>query len=234
MLHVFLGFDKRQPVAYHVARASIERHASVPVAITPLRIEVMPCKRTGLTEFTWSRFCVPHLMGFQGRALFLDSDFLFLGDVAEVFAAATGDKAVWVSKNEKRFEWASLIVFDCAHPANAVLTPEYIETARALHGMQWLADDLVGELPGRMNHLCGYDKPITDAVAAHYTQGLPIYEETKGSPYAAEWQAEHKRMNYSVSWMDLMGRSVHAAPHKDGTRLVARLHPDAQQVDSRP
>ncbi len=32
-----------------------------------------------------------------------------------------------VSKNVKKFEWASMIMFNCGHPANRILAPEYVE-----------------------------------------------------------------------------------------------------------
>lgn len=225
MARVFIGFDERQAVAYNVCRFSIERRASVPVAVTPLKLDALPIKREGLTRFTFSRFLVPWLCDYQGMALFLDSDFLVLGDVAELFDR-TEDKAVWLSKNPLRYEWASLMLFDCAHPRNRALTPEFVETASDLHGIAWLPGDLIGDLPREWNHLVGYDPPRPDAKGLHFTQGLPIFPETEGSPYRDEWFAEHRAMNASAPWLDVMGRSVHVARTADGG-LVAKLHPDA-------
>ena len=74
MLNVFIGYDPRQPVAYNVLQHSIVRHASEPVAITPLILKQLPIERRGLTEFTFSRFLVPYLCGFKGMAVFLDAD----------------------------------------------------------------------------------------------------------------------------------------------------------------
>lgn len=228
MIKIFIGFDSRQAITYNVARFSIERRSSVPVSITPLIIDQLPLKRTGLTDFTFSRFLVPYLCDYQGSALFLDADMLCLGDIATIAGRADyyGDKAVFVSKNEKRFEWASVMLFNCAHPANAILTPDYIETAQGLHGLSWLPEDLVGDLPPEWNHLCGYDPHNPNAKMVHFTQGLPIFPETEGSPFKTEWMAEAKAMNTVSPWLEIMGRSVHAAPTKDG-RLVAKLHKEA-------
>ena len=68
MLNVFIGYDQRQPVAFQVAAHSIWKHASYPVAITRLQLNQLPIKKTGLTEFTYSRFLVPYLCQFQGTA----------------------------------------------------------------------------------------------------------------------------------------------------------------------
>lgn len=224
MLRIFIGYDERQCVAYNVARFSIERRASVPVAITPLRIEALPFDRQGLTRFTYTRFLVPWLCNFEGEALFLDSDFIVLGDVADL--ARPDGFACWVSKNPVRFEWPSLMMFDCAHPANRVLTPDYVAKAEGLHHLSWLAPDQIGDLPREWNHLVGYDPPRPDAKAVHFTQGLPIFPETEGSEYREEWLTEHKAMNSTRPWQETMGNSVHAAPTRDGRR-VAKLHKDA-------
>jgi hypothetical protein len=195
------------------------------VAITPLIIDQLPIKRTSLTDFTWSRFLVPYLCNYEGQAIFMDADMLCLDDIAKM--PRPDDKyAVSVSKNKHRFEWASLIYYNCGHPSNRILTPEYIETAKALHGMQWLKEEEVGDLPGEWNVLAGYDEFRPDAKIVHYTQGLPIFPETEGTPYAQEWKDEHKAMNSVRPWVEIMGKSVHAAQTKSG-RLVARLHKDA-------
>jgi hypothetical protein len=95
-------------------------------------LPTLPLKRQGLTPFTFSRFLVPWLCDYQGWALFLDIDFLALGDVAELFALGDERYAAMVSKNPKKFEWASMILFNCGHPANKVLTPDYRGRPEAL------------------------------------------------------------------------------------------------------
>ena len=87
--------------------------ATRPVAITPLVIEQLPITRRGLTAFTYTRFLVPWLCDFEGSALYLDIDMLALADIAELFDLMD-DSAVMVSKNRLRYEWASVMLFNCA------------------------------------------------------------------------------------------------------------------------
>ena len=228
-LKIFIGYDHRQAVSYNVLQFSILRRSSKPVAITPLVLPTLPMTRSGLTPFTFSRFLVPWLNGFQGWAMFMDTDYLCLADIAELFAKTDDRYAAMVSKNVKKFEWASMIMFNCAHLANRVLTPEYVEDpkqCRSPHTLDWLSDDQVGDLPREWNHLVGYDAPRNDAKLVHYTQGMPIFEETAGSEYAEQWKKEHAKSNQTLGWQDLMARSVHAGRTNDG-RIVAKLHPDA-------
>ena len=228
-LRIFIGYDHRQAVAYNVLQFSLSRRGSKPLAITPLVLPSLPMTRQGLTPFTYSRFLVPWLCDFQGWALFLDIDFLALDDVSGLFALADHRYAAMVSKNEKKFEWASMILFNCGHPANRILTPDYVDDpqrCQSPHTLDWLTPELVGAVPGHWNHLVGYDAPRTDAKLVHYTQGMPIYEETSGSEYRDAWLTEHKKSNATSPWQELMAHSVHAGRTADG-RIVAKLHPDA-------
>lgn len=213
-IQVFIGYEPRQPIAFHVLAHSIWRQASREVLIRPLILAHLPITRRGLTDFTYSRFLVPHLSGFKGISIFIDSDFLCLGDVAELadmareFAAET-ETDVMVVKNQLRFEWASMMVF--RNYSCLKLRPKFVQDDKnALFDFAWARN--VKELPKEWNHLVGYDEPNPAAKLVHFTQGIPYFSETRDSEFAAEWMAEANSMGSTVTWQELMGKSVHAGP----------------------
>lgn len=208
-LKVFIGYDHRQPVAYNALSQSILALSTKPVSITPLVINQLPIKRTGLTPFTFSRFLVPWLCNYKGWGLFLDIDIILNHDISELFKLADDRYSVFVSKNVKRFEWASVMLFN--NEKCQVLTPEYIETAENLHGIAWCKDWEIGSLPPEWNHLVGYDKPRDDAKLIHFTQGIPAFPETSDCEHADTWREAHLSSISATSWNDLMGSSVHSA-----------------------
>lgn len=224
-LDVFIGYDHRQPVSFTVLAHSIVEKASQPVAIHPLVRPTLPITREGLTPFTYSRFLVPHLMGYRGKALFLDIDMLSRGDIAELFELLPHGKAVAVVPHEGplAFERASLMLFDCAHPGNRCLTPERIEdpTQNGLHKLGYLPPTDIAPLPKEWNHLVGYNEPNPAAKIVHFTQGVPAYPETIASEFAEEWMACLRRSIGSAPWRELMGNSVHAKPVMDRLNRVA-------------
>jgi hypothetical protein len=223
---VYIGFDHRQFVSYTVLHSSIMANSTKPVSITPLCLPNLPITRTGLTPFTFTRFLVPWLQNYKGWALFLDADMLVLGDIAELFSHANDDFALMVVKNPKRFEWASAILFNCGHPDNTTLTPEYVEDEKNNpFKFQWLYGDQIGALPSEWNHLVGYDAPREDAKLIHYTMGIPAYEETKMCEYSQQWHHYHKMTNSTSPWKVLMAQSVHATHLPDG-RVLPHFHPD--------
>lgn len=207
MLRVFIGIDHRQPIAWHVLAHSILTRSSRPVAITPLWLPSMPTQRRGLTEFTFSRFLVPHLCGYRGRAVFLDADMLVTTDIAQLFEAAPDDP-VSVVPVEPAFERAAIMHFNAERCTD--LTPERVEADPELFKLKWAGS--VGHLPAKWHHVVGYQPTPAEVPALiHYTQGIPCHEETAQSPYAELWQKEARTMNHTVSWAELMGNSVHAA-----------------------
>jgi len=159
------------------------------------------------TEFTFTRFLVPALCQWRGLALFCDSDFLWRRDVAELFALADPDCAVQVVQHRQRpreqrkmrgqiqesysrKNWSSLVLWNCAHPANQALTPEVVNmrSGRWLHSFGWLRDDQIGALPAEWNWLEGHDDTDIDPKAVHFTRGTPDMPGYEGAHYADEWR----------------------------------------------
>lgn len=206
MLRVFIGTDPRQPIAYNVLANSILRHASQPVAITPLSLKTLPIKRRGLTEFTFSRFLVPYLCDFKGAALFLDADMVVTADIVELFAQANGEDSVQVNRDQERFEWPSAMLFNCEHCT--ALTSQYVDNPRnQLYDFAWAKS--IGQFDSTWNKCVGYSEPGLDAKLYHFTKGIPIWRETRGNVEDAVFHDAYKHMLHSVSHAELMGNSVH-------------------------
>lgn len=217
MMRVFIGVDPRQYVAAQVLAHSIWTRSSGPVSITRLALHQLPIKRRGLTEFTFSRFLVPHLCGYEGSAVFMDADMLCLADIYELAAICDPQEApVSVVKNMKMgFEWSSFMYFNNAMCKN--LTPKFIEEGNPM-AFKWAVK--VGDIPSAWNHLVGYDKQRKDAKNVHFTQGIPFFPETRNDEYSKEWNDELNKSNATVPWAEIMGNSVHAQPVL--ARLAAR------------
>jgi len=226
-LPVFVGWDSREAIAFDVCRHSILKRASAPVRVTPLKQREL--REAGLytrdtdplasTEFTYTRFLVPHLMGYQGWALYCDCDFLWLSDLAELFAAADERYAVmcvhhdhrpsesWKMDKQKqtvypRKNWSSMVLYNCGHPKNRALSPEVVnrETGSFLHRFTWLEDADIGAVPETWNWLEGScAKPAAGhPKAVHFTRGGPWMEAWRHVDYASLWLAEKDSLVTSV------------------------------------
>jgi hypothetical protein len=211
---VFIGFDSKEVVAYHVLVQSILDHASIPVTFTPIALStlsgVFRRERNQLqsTEFSFSRFLVPYLSGFEGWSLFCDCDMLFRADIAELWSLRDESFSVLCCKHDyqpkedikflgqvqtkyEKKNWSSVMLFNNARCR--ALSAEYVNSATGLelHQFKWLGDDsLIGELPPRWNHLVGYSAPSRDVSLVHFTLGGPYFDEYRDCEFAPAWRAE--------------------------------------------
>ena len=216
---IFIGYDPREAIAFHTCVNSIIRHASQPVSIMPLALnnfgDYTETHTDGSNQFIYSRFLVPHLMGYSGHAIFIDGDMILRGDIADLWAMRSLDKDVQVvkhdyktrmttkylgSKNEDypRKNWSSVMIFNCNNYPTRKLTPEYIQksTGAHLHRFQWTSDDRVGTLPPEWNWLPDEYGANPDAKLLHYTLGTPCFHEFATTPMADEWHRERMFAEY--------------------------------------
>ncbi len=241
MTRVYIGYDEREHDAYEVCASSILRHASVPVDIIPLEQGVLrkvglydrPVRMEGAqrideregrpfsTDFAFTRFLVPALNLYRGTALFVDCDFLFTRDIAELFDLHDETLAISVVKHRHipsetvkmdgqsqgaypRKNWSSLMLWNCEHPATKNITVKAVnyESGRWLHGLSWLHDEDIGSIPLTWNWLSGVSEPLDEVPSAiHYTLGIPTMAGYEDCPYADLWREERALLN-----------SVHAKP----------------------
>ena len=147
-VNVVVGFDQREAVAYHVFCQSVIDRASAPVQFLPLAENMLSDYKEvhtdGSNKFIYSRFLTPYLMDFSGWAIFADGDMVCEADICELWRLRDPSKAVQVvkhdyktkankkylgNKNEDypRKNWSSVILWNCGHQENRVLTPEFIQ-----------------------------------------------------------------------------------------------------------
>jgi hypothetical protein len=98
-----------------------------------------------------------------------------------------------------RKNWSSVVLWNCGHPANTAVTPQFIETATGaqLHRFTWLDDSQIGELPIEWNWLPDEFGPNEDAKLLHFTLGTPCFHEYADTPMSSEWHRERMLMDYS-------------------------------------
>ena len=222
---VFVGHDAREQDAYDVCVESMRRLSSIKLDIQPLSMVGLSAlglyrrktirdvdgrlwdefdgRRTPMsTTFSLARFFVPLLCGYRGFALFVDCDFLFRRNIADLIGLIDHRYAVQVVKhcyyvreglkmdgqiNEpyERKNWSSLVLWNCGRAENLRLDAETLNTCPPsyLHRFQWLRDDLIGQLPIEWNWI------DVNPAAVHFTYGVPSMPGHENEPYSDEWRS---------------------------------------------
>ena len=202
-LKIFIGYDSREKIAYHVLSQSILANSTIPVTITPINLKNIkhfynrPKTKKHSTEFSISRFLTPYLSNYKGYSLYLDCDFIILSDVARLLKIISKKKnqTLWcvkhkdyIPKNKIKFlrekqipykkkNWSSFMVFNNAKCK--ILTPKLVSKASGLylHQFKWTKEKLIGSLPKNWNILVGEQKFPKKINALHYTLGGPYFKK---------------------------------------------------------
>jgi lipopolysaccharide biosynthesis glycosyltransferase len=220
-VNLIVGFDQREAVAYHVFCQSIIERSTMPVTFMPLSLNALKgyneSHQDGSNAFIYSRFLSPYLMGYEGWAIFADGDMICKNDIAELWEQRDETKAVQVvkhnyqtkankkylgNKNENypRKNWSSLVLWNCAHPKNKILTPEFVEQQQGsyLHRFSWLGDSEIGELEMGWNWLAIEYEDNPNAKLIHYTLGTPCWREYELTSMSDEWHQVFKRSQEGI------------------------------------
>lgn len=218
-LRIFIGFDERETVAWHVLVNSIMENSTRPLTFSPLNLSNLSCidiskdDKRASNAFSYSRFLVPYLSGYKGKSIFMDCDMLMTADISKLFDQINDtSKAVHVVKhdytskvtkkylgnnqeNYPRKNWSSFVVWNCSHAKNKILTPEYIKSSSPahLHRFLWLNDDEIGELEKEWNWLVTeYEVSINTPLPKniHWTLGGPYFKEYANTDFSDLWREQ--------------------------------------------
>jgi len=219
--NVYIGWDSREDIAYQVAKHSISRRSHkintnvIPLKLFELKDQGIYTRSTdklGSTEFTFSRFLVPYLNNYKGWAMFADSDILCMTDISKILEHKDDKYAVMCVQHDytpkegtkmdgkqqtqyPRKNWSSVVLWNCSHPSNAVVTPELVNTESGMymHRFMWLKDEEIGSLPYEWNFLTDWYKE-GDPNILHYTEGGPWFPEYTNCEYSEVWKEEVKHL----------------------------------------
>lgn len=243
-IHVFVGYDIREHAAWLVCRDTILQPDLDRPALTGVEVHPLPhrdLRRRGLftrpwrideqgqawderdgrpfsTEFSHSRFLVPHLAREKGitsgAVVFVDCDFMFMRPITEMLDGIDRTKLLSVVKHDFttveegtkmdgmaqqryfRKLWSSLMVFNMAHPDIDVFNAWHADhgAGSVLHGFRHLEDDEIGTIPDGWNFIPGHTHPGVLPNAVHWSLGGPWMQGYDLVPYAPQWRSRYKHV----------------------------------------
>lgn len=253
---VYVGYDIREHAAWQVCAASLkqpyrwwqrgrpDRGVMVqPLAHKPLRREGLfdrPWRIDGQgqfwderdgrpfsTEFSHSRFLVPHLAmqatehrpeGERGWAMFVDCDFLFVSPVTDLLKGLDPSKAIYVVKHDftpkdgevkmdgmqqaayERKLWSSMMLFNLDHPKVREINWRLAANefdGRVLHRLVMFDDDEIGALPESWNFIPGHNCAALQRENAHFD--LKGVDAIHWS-FGGPWMEGYEKVSFHGAW----------------------------------
>lgn len=121
-VRVFIGTDEYQMIGAKVLAHTLRRTSSLPLEIHYLSDYRAPEPSTPelktKTGFSFTRFLIPEICGYEGRAIYLDADMLVFSDIAELWSwpMDEGVSLLYARQPEERGRKPqySVFVVDCA------------------------------------------------------------------------------------------------------------------------
>lgn len=227
-IRVFVGSDRTQDLAVKVLEYSIRRHTDADVVVTsmtPVRLPEPDDPRQGSrTLFSFTRFAIPRLCGYQGQAIYMDADMQVFKDIRGLANIPFDGKRVIVQEElpeehqptagqlgapARRIKQSSVMLLDCER-------------------LDWVPEDIIARLGKEytyedlLYHLCildeadvGYRVPFVwnsletyapgETCLIHYTDMIVQPWVSARNPNGWVWLNEVKRMlsEGALTWREI-------------------------------
>lgn len=191
-MRIFVGADDSQLVAAAVLEHSIRKFAQGPIEFTVMTDLDIPVPKDPenqpRTGFSFYRFVIPELCGYEGRALYLDADMQVFGDISELWRIPFhGKKVLCTYQTEAPDAWQdnswfhpgrqmSVMMLDCSSldwdikEIVARLDAGRYSYRGLLFQLELLDENEIGDtIPPEWNSLEQYEEGVTKLL--HYTVG---------------------------------------------------------------
>jgi hypothetical protein len=181
MINLFVGCDPNGDDAESlvVLEYSVKVHSSVPVNVHFMRLGSNQLWWSDWNTVNWStpfsgfRWTVPEACNFIGKAIYCDSDFIFLDDINKLYQQEFKDNAVVMAKGGSDQWRFCLSLWDCQRAAQYIPRAQTVKHDSFYHHkmMNFFAStpQLVQQFDGNWNCIDGENLSIQQIQALHYS-----------------------------------------------------------------
>jgi len=200
-IRVFVGTDAAQMMGVRVLEYSIKKHTPMTVEVQPIDDREIPVPRNprhrSRTGFSFSRFHIPALCGYQGRAIYLDADMQVFKDLTALWTFPMDGAALlyadWPGRDGRKPQF-SVLLMNCAE-----LHWDVREIVQGLDEGQYSYEELMYQccllpegkkkaaLPPEWNSLEHYEEGRTCLI--HYTDMTTQPWVSHDNPHGRLWYA---------------------------------------------
>ncbi|NKF23608.1 glycosyl transferase [Solimonas marina] len=170
-----------------VLEHSVRKRSSLPVEIEWMRLSRDPAShwysdpsrgegwRTErwATPFSGFRWGVPSRCGYEGRAIYMDTDMLVLGDIAELWTMPMPAPAVFAARTDLDMPRYCVMLWDCAAAREILPDVEQLRARPEAHRemTRWCAEhrERVQAMDPAFNNIDGEDGPADAIKILHYS-----------------------------------------------------------------
>ncbi len=190
-VRVFVGADRSQQLAVDVLAHSIRRHTRAEVEVIPMVDLPVPTPRdprnSQRTGFSFSRFCIPKLAGYRGRAIYMDADMQVFKDILGLWSLPFNGAKVLIQEEVRhldrtltkenapavRRKQCSVMLLDCSR-----LDWDVEQIVAGLDAGHYTYEQLMADLCLLKEEEIGYDVPFEWNSLEHYDENTCLIHYT--------------------------------------------------------
>lgn len=241
-MRVFVGVDESQLLAAEVLEHTIRQYASGPVEVTPMTDVKAPTpkdkRNRPRTAFSFSRFAIPALCGYEGRALYVDADMQVFDDIAQLWQIPfEGAKVLCTNQPEPPEKWRgsghfhpgrqmSVMMLDCesldwdvADVVQGLDEGRYTYEQLMFEMCLLPPDEVTDGLPPEWNHLEHFEPGETKLL--HYTVVPTQPWKNDENPLRGIWEEAFVRAwGEGAVEPELLDRQIRKGHVKKGLRSL--------------
>lgn len=255
-VRVFVGSDASQDLAVDVLAYSIRQNTDLRVEVTSMSNLTLPepndIRQGSRTNFSFTRFAIPALCNYQGRAIYMDADMQVFKDIEQLWNLPfEGEEKIQILEEipdefqpkdgqvgapKERKKQSSVMLLDCAR-------------------LDWVAEDIIAGLDGDytydelLSEICilkpeeiGWRVPWIWNSLETYIEGttaLTHYTDMYTQPWASHlnpigwvWIEEVKRMlaDGSLKW-DQIEKEVELGHFRPSLLVELRMNENLREHD---
>lgn len=213
---------------YALRRSGLYKRLSIPVENSAINIDSFD-NSPQYTQYTYTRYLIPHLNQYRGMALYLDGSVYLRSDPCILFDRCrnlqsknnsdyNGQYALWcvkktqLPKNIDRLainccideQNRGVMMWNCEHPIHQNLTIDDINTKSSdwLHKLSWLKDSHIGDLDLTWNWLNCYSHENITPNIVRYITNAPWSQGRLSNRYIDR--------HYAEDWINLYHKYLYA------------------------
>lgn len=215
-IRIYVGTDRSQALAVKVLEFSAKRRTSREVQVIPmLDLPVPPIhdlRNSPRTGFSFSRFMIPALANYQGRAIYMDADMLVLKDIQELWDIPFHGRKIIIQKDlttqqsskaktgtpTRRIRQCAVMLIDCEKCDWDIrqivdgLNDKKFDYEDLMYDLCILQESEISQdMPFEWNSLEHWDESTGNI---HYTDMNTQPWVYSGNPHAHHWFAEVRAM----------------------------------------
>lgn len=232
VIKLFVGADPNGADAESMAvlEYTAKTNSSLPVEITWMQLSHDPESLWGgwatqnwATPFSGFRWAIPEVCGFEGRAIYCDSDFIFFGDLANLWNQCFEPGKVAMAKGGSHNWRYCLTMWDCQAAQKYILPLARLKKLPESHQRMMTVfatnQSIVQPFEGDWNNVDGEGKQVEDIDALHYSSMSSQFHLKYALPRLEAAGQKH--------WFD---GQVKEHPRQDLQAVFDQLLEDAQQA----